>query len=550
MRTGNPPDPAATACPAALATITSAVRLIAGMLPLCGICLPAGEINLATATIPELQQACAAGLTSERLTEVYLRRIAAYDQSGPRLNAILCLNPRALDEARALDAERRTKGPRSLLHGVPILVKDNIDTFDLPTTGGARALAGTYPAADATVVARLRAAGAIILAKTNLDEFARGATGTSSLGGQTLNPYNPAKIPGGSSAGTAVGVTALFGWAGLGTETGSSIRNPATKNNLVGFCPSEGLVSRRGLIPQSPVFDRAGTIARNVTDAAILMSVIAGVDPADLFTLASLGHAPMANYQPALQPDGLKGARIGVLRQLFGRDPEDQPAVALLDAAIARLRERGAIIVDPQPTGIDLWQRVRDVSNGDGGDSRVGLEHYFSTRGRDFPIKTLADLLATGGILGRLRDRYERDLRAPDLNASPAYRDNYEARIALRQFVTSLMDREKLDAVVYPHETKPARSLAEEVPDGGASPGLPDQRRTGKGNTISSATGLPTIVVPVGFNTDGVGVGLEFLGRMFDENTVIRLAFAYEQAAPHRQLPAATPLLGDELLHY
>jgi amidase len=507
-------------------------------------------LDLATATIPELQQAYTDGLTAERVVQVYLQRIAAYDQAGPKLNAILRLNPDAVDEARALDAERRAKGPRSLLHGVPILVKDNFDTADLPTTGGARALAGTYPAADAPAVARLRAAGAIVLAKTNLDEFARGATGTSSLGGQTLNPYNPDKIPGGSSAGTAVGITALFGWAGVGTETGSSIRNPATKNNVVGFCPSEGLVSRRGIIPQSPIFDRAGTLARNVTDAAILMGFMAGADPADLFTLAGLGRIPADGYRAALRVDGLKGARIGVLRQLCGGEPEDQPALALVNAAIARLKEQGAVVVDPLIADVDLWQRVRDVSGGDGLDSRVGLEAYFATRGREFPVKTLGDLLARGGILGRLRGRYERDLQAPDPATNSAYRENYEARLALRRFVTDLMEREHLDALIYPHETKPARSLAEEVPDGGASPGPPDKRRAGRGNTISSATGLPTIVVPVGFNIDGVGVGLEFLGRRFDEVTVIRLAFAYEQAAPHRQLPMSTPLLGGEVLSY
>lgn len=509
----------------------------------------AGTIDLANATIPELQRAYDDGLSAERVVQVFLRRIAAYDQSGPKLNAILCLNPRALEEARSLDAERRAKGPRSPLHGVPLLVKDNVDTVDLPTTGGARALAGTLPAADATVVARLRAAGAIILAKTNLDEFARGATGTSSLGGQTLNPYNPLKIPGGSSAGTAVGVTALFGWAGVGTETGSSIRNPATKNNLVGFCPSEGLVPRRGIIPQSLIFDRAGTLARSVTDAAIVMQAIAGVDPADLATLACLEH-PAPNYAAALQQNGLKGARIGVLRQLCGGDPEDQPALDLVNSAIAALRAQGAVVVDPVTAEGDLWQRVRDVSGGDGGDSRVGLEAYFATRGRAFPFKTLGDLLASDGILGRLRERYERDLAAPDPAASLAYRANYAARIALRAFVTGLMEREHLDAVVYPHETKPARSLAEEVPDGGASPGLPDKRRAGKGNTISSATGLPTVVVPIGFNRDGVGVGLEFLSRSFDESAALRLAFAFEQAAPHRQLPASTPLLGGEKLTY
>lgn len=488
--------------------------------------------DLSAATIPDLQRAFEAGCTSEALVREYMRRITTYDRAGPKLNAILCLNPRALDEARALDDERRKKGPRSPLHGVPLLVKDNIDAADLPTTGGARALAGTRPAADAPAIARLRAAGAIVLAKTNLDEFARGATGTSSLGGQTLNPFNPEKVPGGSSAGTAVGVAALFGWAGLGTETGSSIRNPAAKNGVVGFCPTQGLVPLDGVIPQSPAVDRMGVIARNVTDAAILMRFMAGTRSDGL--------------PEVLRPDGLKGARIGVLRQLFGSGPEDAPARELIDTAIAKLRAQGADIVDPVTAGFDLWQRVRDVSGGDGGDSRAGLERYFATRGPGFPIKTLPDLLASGGILGRLRTRYERDLTAPDPAHNARYQANLAARAALREAVIELLDRVRLDAVVYPHETKPARTLAEEVPDGGAGPSLPDNRGVGKGNTISSATGLPAIVVPVGFNPDGVGVGLEFLGRPAGEAVIIRLAFAYEQANPHRRLPPSTPLLGTE----
>ena len=240
----------------------------------------AAELDLATATVLDLQEAYDAGLTSERVVEVYLKRIEAYNQAGPKLNAILTLNPRALEIARELDAERKATGPRSPLHGVPFLVKDNYDTFDMPTTGGAKALAGLTPPRDAFTVARLRSAGAIILAKTNLDEFARGATGTSSLGGQVLNPYNLAKIPGGSSGGSAVGVTTLMGWIGLGTETGSSIRNPSTKANLVGFSPSQGLVSRGGIIPISITYDRAGPMTRNVTDAAVAMSVMAGTDAA------------------------------------------------------------------------------------------------------------------------------------------------------------------------------------------------------------------------------------------------------------------------------
>ncbi len=511
----------------------------------------AASLDLATATIPELQRAYDAGLSAETVVQVYLDRIAAYDQAGPRLNAILELNPHALDDARKLDAERRTTGPRSPLHGVPLLIKDNIDTADLPTTGGAQALRGLRPPRDAFVVARLRQAGAIILAKTNLDEFERGATGTSSLGGQTLNPYNPEKIPGGSSSGSAVGVAALFGWAALGTETGSSIRNPATKNNLVGFCPSEGLVSRRGVIPSSLVFDRVGTMARNVSDAVLVMQAIATVDPGDLLTLEGLGHTPPAvDFRAALDDTDLARARIGVLRQLFGTAAEDQPAVALVEQAVAGLRRDGATVIDPVRAGVDLWRRIREVSGGDGEDSRAALEYYFSTRGPGFPFATVRDLLDSGKFLGRLRGRYEHDLTEPEPGASAAVRTNLKQRAALRALVLGLMERHHVDVLIYPHETKPARTLAVEVPDGGNSPGPSDKRGVGKGNTISSATGLPTIVVPVGFNTDGVGVGMEFLGRLYDETTVIRIAHAFAVAHPHRQLPAATPPLGQETISY
>lgn len=515
-----------------------------------GIPNHAATLDLETATILDLQEAYDHGVTSEEIVQVYLKRMDAYDQSGPALNAIRHLNANALERARSLDEERRDRGPRSLLHGVPILIKDNIDTRDMPTTGGARALAGSLPPADAFVIRRLRDRGAIILAKTNLDEFARGATGTSSLGGQTLNPYNFKKIPGGSSSGSAVGVAALFGWAALGTETGSSVRNPSTKNNLVGFCPTEGLVSRRGVIPQSLVFDRVGTLARNVTDAAIVMGVIAGPDPGDLTTLDGLGRFPPDNYKSHFRKDGLMGARVGVLRQLFGHQEDDRRATDLINSAIEEIKNLGATVIDPLNTDIDLWQRVRSVSSSGGGSGKAGLEYYFSTRGRNFPIKTLQDLLASGGILGRLEDKYRRDIQEPDFRTNPAYRTSITDRLALREYIVALMDQHTLDALIYPHETKTARTLAMEVPDGGKSPGPKDDRGPGKGNTISSASGLPTIVVPVGFNLDGVGVGLEFLGRPFAEGTIIQLAYAYEQASPHRKLPHSTPPIGTEKIEY
>lgn len=514
----------------------------------------AAELDLETATVLDLQAAYDAGLSSASVVSAYLERIAAYDQQGPALNTVLTLNPQAMDIARALDAERAASGPRSPLHGVPILVKDNYDTFDMATTGGAKALADTPPPPrDAFTVARLRAAGAIILAKTNLDEFARGGTGTSSLGGQVKNAYNLEKIPGGSSSGSGQGVAALFGQFGLGTETGSSIRNPSTKANLVGFSPSEGLVSRAGIIPISITYDRAGPMARSVTDAAIAMSVMAGTDAADLFSYGGLGHTPSDHYFSALRRDGLKGARIGVLRDFFGASEADQPAVALIDAAIETLESEGAVVIDPLPTGgADLWEIVRNTSY-DRAENRPALEFYFSLRGPDFPIKTIPDLLESGGTLGRLKERYEDEQSKAELTANAEYTAHHASRVALRDYVQALMKTWQLDALVYPHETRPVRTIAEAVPDGGATATPNENGGTpspGGGNRISTATGLPTLTVPVGFNTDGVPVGIEFLGKRYDEATVIRLAYAYEQAAPHRKLPRSTPLLGVEKIHY
>jgi amidase len=515
--------------------------------------LRAATLDLETATILDLQKAYAAGVPSEKVVEIYLKRIAAYDQAGPKLNSILFLNPNALAEARALDAERKARGPRSLLHGVPVVLKDNFDTFDMPTTGGSKALKDSKPLYDAFTVKKLRAAGAIFIAKTNLDEFARGATGTSSLGGQTLNPYNLDKIPGGSSAGTGAAVAALFAQIGTGTETGSSIRNPSTKNNLVGFSPSEGLVSRQGIIPISITYDRGGPMARSVTDAAIMMSVMAGTDAADLFTLNSLGHASSDNYLGALRKDGLKGSRIGVLRDLIGNEEADKPALALVEAAIKVLKDQGATILDPMSTGVNLWQMARETTTGTG-EYRQAIDAYFAARGTATPVRNLAELIASGGYLGRLKKTYEDSNAVGEMTTNPDYIGKIKARWLLRAHVAEMMKQWQLDALVFPHETKPARTIAEAVPNKGetAVPGgeAANNRTPGTGNRLSTATGLPTIVVPIGFNNDGVSVGLEFLGKLYDEATVIRLAYAFEQAAPNRKLPATTPLLGIEKITY
>ena len=314
--------------------------------------------DLLTASVADIQAAVAAGaLTYERLITLYLARIDAYDKKGPRLNAILEINPRALDTARAFDAERRRSGLRSPLHGIPIAVKDNIDVSDVPSAGGNIALAGTYPPRDATVIRRLRDAGAIIFLKTNMDELALGNQGLSSLGGQILDPYDLTRDPGGSSGGTGVAVNVGFATVGIGTETGVSIRSPASNNALVGIAPTQGLVSRAGVLPISFTQDRVGPHAKSVADAALLLTYLRGVDPEDLFTAESAGKVDPRPYTEHAIARDASGIRIGVLRELFRGGDEFVEGSAMVDRQVAAMRAHGAVIVDNLTTGANLVER-------------------------------------------------------------------------------------------------------------------------------------------------------------------------------------------------
>ena len=324
------------------------------LLLLCGVSaqtVQGAAFNLETATIAEIQAAFEAGaLTSEKLVQMYLKRIQAYDQQGPRLNSIITLNPAALEQARALDAERSRSGPRSALHGLPIVVKDLIDTHNMPTTAGFLPMASSQPWRDAFVVERLRKAGAIILAKVNLNDWfgeASSPSGASTLAGQTQSPYKLGYDPGGSSTGTGVAVAAYFAVAGLGTETGNSVRGPAAQNNLFGLVPTEGLVSRGGVLCNSFSLDRVGPMARSVYDLAVVLSAIVGFDPEDLLSQASIGNIPPGGYSPFVVKDGLRGARLGVLRDLFSNTPQDQQGLALIEAAIEQAKAEGALVIDP-----------------------------------------------------------------------------------------------------------------------------------------------------------------------------------------------------------
>lgn len=496
---------------------------------LAPIRLSAEPFQVEEATLADIQEALTGGeLTSEMLVAAYLERIAAYDERGPRLNSIITLNPAAIETARALDRERTERGPRGPLHGIPLLVKDNLDTFDMPTTAGSLALDGSVPPDDAFVVGRLREAGAIILGKTNLHEFALGVTTTSGLGGQTLNPYDTTRIPGGSSGGTAAAVTANLAVAGIGTDTSASIRYPAAMTSLVGIRPTLGLTSRDGLIPITLSKDVAGPIARTVTDAAILLDVMAGPDPADPATADAADHIP-ASYTEFLNADGLAGARVGVFRQMIDRDVSDPNVLALTDAAMAHLGDLGAEIIElPEIPDLPFSDVVATTYPG----LEYHVNRYFESLD-DAPFETVRQMFASGKLapyIQALEPRLRGDIPPEE---DDLFVEFLQARETVTAGVLGIMDGAGLDAIVYPTAVQPAFLVGD--------PSLGFEGDIGLNTDLSSVLGFPAITVPGGFTSDGLPVGIEFLGRAWSEGRLIELAFAYEQATLHRQPPHLVP---------
>ncbi len=507
------------------------------MVNLCGGPLGAETFRLETATIADINAAFEAGaLTSERLVQLYLNRIEAYDQKGPKLNSIITLNPRALERARELDAERRRSGPRSILHGIPIAVKDLFDTHDMPTSGGFLPMAKSQPWRDAFVVDKLRKAGAIILAKLNQNDwFAVANWGASTVAGQVQNPYKLGYVPGGSSSGPGVAMGAYFAAAGLGSETGVSIRNPTSENNLFGLAPSQGLISRAGVLSISITQDRAGPMARSVYDVAALLSLVAGFDPEDLYTQESIGKIPEEGYTAFVDADGLEGARLGVLRDLFSSSPEEAEGVALIEAAVADIKAQRATVIDPISTGLDLFALIRSVGVKNF-EKKMTSNLYFDRVGPGSVFRTMGEIVEKHPdmISPVLIERN----KVGALDHNREYAAQLKSRRMIKEMMIDLMDKYELDALVYPFKTLPANKIGE-----GWS------WKTAY-NPLSSATGLPAMVAPAGFTREGLPIAVEFLGRPFSEPTLIRLASGYEAATGHRKTPPATPPLPGETFNY
>ncbi|WP_072013746.1 amidase family protein [Myxosarcina sp. GI1] len=493
--------------------------------------------NLVEATVNDIDRAFEYGaLTSKELVQLYLNRIEAYDDSDPAINSIINLNPNALDIANKSDKERFSGKDLGTLAGIPIILKDNYDTFDVPTTAGAIALEDFIPEDDAFQVEKLRDEGAVILAKANLSEFAFSYESTSSLGGTVLNPYDPERNAGGSSGGTGAAIAANFGTIGTGTDTGGSIRIPSTFNSLVGIRPTIGLTSRSGIIPLALTQDVGGPITRTVTDAAITLDALAGFDPEDPVTESSVGKIP-ESYTDFLDPKALKGARIGVVRELFGSndDPRMAATNAVVNKAIAEMEALGATTINVEIPNLDEILEFPSLSTL---EFKRDLNNYLAER--DAPIDNLGDLIASGEYLEDNEESYiERnqvDLSDPETAAE--YQEIITERPALTQSsLLKVLDGKNLDALIYPTSQSPPNLFDEDT-------------GTGSANRLSPFSGFPAISVPAGFTEDGLPVGIEFLGRAFSEPTLIGLTYSFEQGTKFRMPPETTPPLEGESFEY
>jgi Asp-tRNA(Asn)/Glu-tRNA(Gln) amidotransferase A subunit family amidase len=494
-----------------------------------------------------------AGLKSGRLTcralvSEYLRRIDAYDKSGPALNAIVQVNPSAMQEAEELDRRSRSGAPRGALYCVPMIVKDNFETVGLQSAAGSLAMKGFVSTRDAFLVKRVKDAGAIVLAKSNMAEWAFSPyeTVSSILPGYTRNPYALNRVTAGSSGGTAAAIAASFGAVGLGSDTGNSIRGPSSHQALAGIRSTMGLTSRAGVVPLSLLADIAGPMARTLEDAVAVFQVIVGEDPDDPITLTREYVQPglrpagrpstIPDYRAALVRGGLRGARIGVLRQAYERDTTDPEIVNVFTKALADMQNAGAIIVDP--AAVDLAPVRRAQGAGTCRGFKYDINEYLAGLGSRAPVHSLDEIIKSRRFHPSVQLRLERAQESTEMNGpeSAACRAEADYREQFRRAVLKTIDAEALDAFVYPTWSNPPRLIGDlNTPHGDNS------------QVFSPTTGFPAINVPIGYTRGNtLPAGITFFGRPWAEAILIRLAYSYEQATHHRHAPDTTPALRGE----
>jgi amidase len=510
----------------------------------------AATFDLETAGIQEIQAAVDAGaLTYEQLVKMYLARIEAYDKKGPALNTVITLNKKALQTAKELDAEFKKTGRRSPLHGIPILAKDNFDTADMPTTGGTFLLDKSIPYQDAPSIKQLRDAGAIILAKVNMDEFAHGGFGYSSRGGQTRNAHDPRRIPSGSSGGTGSGLAAWFAPLGLGSDTGGSIRGPSFANGVVGIKPTNGLISRTGIMPCVLTFDTGGPMARTVYDAAVALGAMTGVDPKDPLTSTSAGLF-FRDYTPFLKTDSLKGARLGVIRDFAGTDPEVD---RVFNEALKDLVAQGAVLVDDLHFPAAAMQSRETVMNPIRAEVKDNYVDYLGTLRPGFP-KTVTELGEQGMKLTKPKGNFfphpsvftrftELGQRPPITALSYTSAKDYGMK-SVQGAVLGLLEEHQLDALVYPTRPTQPEMINPDLPN------IVERPRAPSLSSIANVTQFPDIIVPAGITNEKMPVTISFFGPAYSEPRLLGYAYAYEQATKKRVSPSTTPPLVGEKFDY
>jgi amidase len=510
------------------------------------------NFDLSTATLEDINAAMDAGaLSSEKLVGLYLKRIEAYDKKGPKINSVITLNPKALEQARALDRERKAKGPRSPFHGVPVMIKDLIDVAGLPTTAGYKPFGAPVPIRDAFVVQKLHEAGAIVLAKVaTVNWFGNGFDDTHPIG-RTLNPYNLDYQPGGSSNGVGASMAAWFATVGVGTDTGGSVQNPSAYGSLVGMVATQGLVSRSGIVPRGPTQDRAGPMARSVYDVAALLSVMAGWDAEDGDTLAAMPHFPRGDWSKELGTPSLAGKRIGVFREMLDGHPYDDEVKALFEQALADMKKAGAIIVDPVMTGLNL--RVASSN------ALIGTSHprlgpidlpyelipatngYLERLGPKRPWQKLEDMLVKVGP-EKLSTEYYKALEFKSPETYPDYVSRQKLRAAVSKTVADRIAELQLDAVVHPYQNAPPTPWDTSKDKYAGT--------TARTNNLTSATGLPGVIMPAGYTAANLPIALQFVTQPFKDLELLQVAYGYEQASKRRVPPALTPALPGEKFTY
>jgi Asp-tRNA(Asn)/Glu-tRNA(Gln) amidotransferase A subunit family amidase len=469
--------------------------------------------------------------TCVQVVQHYLDRIDAYDDRGPAVNAIITVNPRALETAADMDRLDRAARDRRPLHCIPVVLKDNFHTADMPTTGGSVTFKNLQTPGDGFVVKKLRDAGAIIIAKANLHELARAGTTVSSLGGQTKNPYDLTRTPGGSSGGSGAAIAANFGVLATGSDTGQSVRSPSSANGIVGLRPTRGLISRAGVMPFSTTQDEAGPMTRTVEDVARMLDAMAGYDPDDPITAFSVGRIP-PTYTASLNAGGLRGARIGLLTDFMGVDAIHQDVNRAVESAASRMTAMGATVVRISIPGLDDLTRGLSVMSF---EFRTAFDDYLSGLGAAAPVKSLAEFVARGEAHESMKRGLEADLKMVDGLQSPDYYRMLQRRNALRQAVMTAIAGNKLDAILYPHQKRLVVPIGEDQAE--------------RNGVLSNSTGFPALTFPGGFSPPaesapiGVPIGLELLGPEWSEPVLLKLAYAYEQATKHRKPPRSTPPL-------